>query len=194
VRERMTTEDVTVSGPTCGKGFVMEHWKMFLLFAIGAVLVVVGAILVLLWFVGQAQLNGLVPATLGLWTMGFLVTFLLNLIFWEVLLIGIPVIVAGIVIWQWWKRLPMEARYRPRSFRSRSRQTGGGNAVSWIVFIAFCIKIYLDGNWNLAFSAWTVDYLVSSVLMAMVAVLIIFGVPIAIGLIWWVRRRRRANP
>lgn len=188
------TEDGSESGPVCGKGFVKEHWKMFLLFAIGAVLVIVGAILVLLWFVGQAQTDGLVPASLGLWTMGYLVTFLLNLIFWEVLLVGIPVIVAAIIAWQWWKRLPMEARIGSRTFRSRSRQTGGGNAFSLLVFIAFCIKISLDGNWNLAFSSWTLDYLVYSMLTALISVLIVFGVPIAIGLIWWVSRRRRTNP
>ncbi len=104
---------------------------MFLLFAVGAVLVVVGAILVILWVIGQAQATNLVPATLGLWTMGYLVTFLLNLIFWEVLLIGVPVIVAGIAIWQWWKRLPQEERYRSRSLRSRSRQTGGEISFPW---------------------------------------------------------------
>jgi hypothetical protein len=190
----MTTEVGSENGPACRKDFVRGHWKMFLLFAVGAVLVVIGAILVLLWVVGQAQTTNLVPSTLGLWTMGYLVTFLLNLIFWEVLLIGVPVIVAGIAIWQWWKRLPQEERYRSRSLRSRSRQTGGGNFFSLVVFIAFCIKISLDGNWNLAFSAWTLDYLVYSVLTALVWVLIIFGIPIAIGVIWWVLRRRRARP
>jgi hypothetical protein len=190
----MTTDGVSENGPVCGKGFVKEHWKMFLLFAIGAILVIVGAILVLLWFVGQAQTTGLVPVSLGLWTMGYLVTFLLNLIFWEVLLIGIPLILAAIAVWQWWKRSPMEIRNRSRSLRSRSRQTGGGNFVSLLVFIAFCIKISLDGNWNLAFSAWTLDYLVYSMLTALIWVLIIFGIPIAIGVIWWVRRRGSANP
>jgi hypothetical protein len=189
----MTNEVGSENGPACGKAFAKEHWKMFMLFAVGTILAFVGAILVLLWFMGQALTTGLVPSTLGLWTMGFLVTFLLNLIFWEVLLIGIPVIVAGIAIWQWWKRMPQETRYRSRSLRSRSRQTGGGNFVSLVVFIAFCIKISLDGNWNLAFSAWTLDYLVYSMLTALIWVLIIFGIPIAIGIIWWVSRRRRAQ-
>jgi hypothetical protein len=31
-------------------------------------------------------------------------------------------------------------------------------------------------------------------LTALIWVLIIFGIPIAIGVIWWVRHRRRANP
>jgi hypothetical protein len=75
--------------------------------------------------------------------------------------------------------------------RVASRSTSGGNAVSLLVFIAFCIKIYLDGNWNVAIATWTFDYLVYSVLSALIWILIIFGIPIAIGVIWWMSRGMR---
>ena len=152
------------NGPESWKKFLRKHRKVFVLFVVGAVLASIGAILVFLWFVGNAQSTGMVPTTLGLWAMGNLVTFLLNLIFWEVLLIGVPVILAAAVVWQWWKKLPNEEKEGYRFFGPRSRTTNGGNAISILVFIAFCIKILLDGNWNVAFATWTFDYLVYSML------------------------------
>ena len=53
-------------------------------------------------------------------------------------------------------------------------------------FIAFCIKVYLDGNWNVAISTWTFDYLVYSLLWAFIWILIIFGIPIALGIVLWI--------
>ncbi|MGD0817230.1 MAG: hypothetical protein ABR986_02380 [Methanomassiliicoccales archaeon] len=176
------------------KKFYRNHWKIFLLLVVGAILASVGAILVLLWFVGNAQSTGMVPTTLGIWTMGNLVTFWLNLIFWEVLLIGVPVILAVVATWLWWKKLPYEEKKEYRLFGTRSRTTNGSNAISLLVLIAFCIKIFLDGNWNVAFATWTFDYFVYSMLSALIWVLAIFGIPMAIGIIWWIRHKTRTKP
>ena len=58
-------------------------------------------------------------------------------------------------------------------------------------FVAFCIKVYLDGNWNTAISTWTLDYVVGSMILILEWVLVIFGIPIAIGVIWWMRREMK---
>ena len=105
------------------KKFLRKHWNIVVLFVVGAVLVAIGAILVYLWFVGDAQSTGLVPRTLGLWTMGHLVTFLLHLIFWEVLFIGVPAILAAVAGWLWWKKLPDEEKKEYHFFGTRSRTT-----------------------------------------------------------------------
>jgi len=187
------------NGDEIWKKFLRKHWKMLVLFVIGAILASIGAILVYLWFVGDAQLTGLVPATLGLWTMGHLVTFLLHLILWEVLFIGVPVILAiVIIIFLWWKKLPDEERKeygrRHLFFGTRSRRTNGGEGISLLVFIAFIIKVFIDGNWNVAFATWTFDYLVYSCLLVLIWVLIIFGIPIGLGGIWWIRREMKKKP
>jgi hypothetical protein len=168
--------------------FIKDHSGIFALFLIGIALAMIGAILVFLWVVGNVQSTNTVPVALGLWTMGYLVTFILNLFFWEFVLIGIPVILAAIAAWQWYVRLPLEGRRRYRLFGRSSRRSSGGNAVSFLVFIAFCIKISLDGNWSVPFSSWTFDYLMYSFVTALVWVVIIFGIPILIGLIWWITR------
>jgi hypothetical protein len=168
------------------KRLLRKHWKMLVLFAAAAILALIGAILVCLWFVGDAQSTGMVPKSLGLWTIGHLVTFILHLILREILLIGIPVIIAAIAAWLWWRKLPDEERKECHFFGARSRATGGGGSISLLFWIAFCIKIYLDGNWNVAISTWTFDYLVYSCLTTLIWIVIIFGIPIALGIIWWI--------
>ncbi len=179
------------------KIFLRKHWKMLVLFVVGAILASIGAILVYLWFVGDAQLTGLVPATLGLWAMGHFITFLLHLIFWEFIFIGIPVILAiAAIIFLWWKKLPDEERKEYRRghlFGKHSRRADGGG-ISFLVFIVFIIKVFTDGNWNVPFATWTFDYLVYSYIWALFWVLIIFGIPIALGGIWWIRHEMKKEP
>ena len=164
-----------------------------LIFAIGVALAVLDAVLVYLWFVGQAQVTGLVPSSLALWTMGYLISFILNLIFWELLLVGIPVVLAAIGAFVWWRRLPEDERWEYRRGRlfGRSRRSDWNNGFQFFVFIAFIVKIYLDGNWNTPFATWTLDYLVYSLVLAFIVILIIIGVPGLIGGTWWLSRELR---
>ena len=55
-------------------------------------------------------------------------------------------------------------------------------------------KVYLDGNWNMSFENWTFDYLVYSWLTALMWVLIIIGIPILIGVIWWLNKEMKKKP
>jgi hypothetical protein len=175
------------------KRFMRSHWKIFIIFVTACILAFIGAILVYLWFVGNAQSTGLVPSILGQWTMGHLVSFILNLIFWELLFVGIPVVLAAISGWQWWKRLPSEEKKEYRFFRRRSRASRGGGGVSGLLFIAFAIKVYVDGNWNVAMSTWTVDYVVYSCITILIWVAVILGIPAVIVLIWWISRGRKKS-
>jgi len=178
------------------KIFISRHWKMFALFIAIVIIAIIGAIYVFLWFVGEAQMSGLVPTTLNLWTMNYLVTFILHVIFWEIIFILIPVLIVIILIWQlWWKRLPdLERQEYKRGhlfFGSRSRTTDGGGAISLFINIVFIIKVLYDGKWNEPFAQWSFDYLVYSYLWALIWVLIIIGIPIAIGGIWWIRHEMK---
>jgi hypothetical protein len=186
------------SGEKVWKTFLRKHWKMLVMFIVVAAVLSIGAILVLLWLVGNAQATSLVPAMLGLWTMGYIVTFLLHLIFWEVLFVGIPVIVviAAIVV-LWWKRLPAEERVEYRRghlFGKRSRRADGSGALSFFVFLGLLIKVYVDGNWNVPFATWTFDYLVYSVLWVFIWIVIIVGIPLLLGGTWWLRREMKKKP
>jgi len=171
--------------------FMRKHWKAVGIFVLAGALALAGAVYVFLWFVKNAQSTGLVPATLGLWTMANLVAFILNAIFWELLFIGIPVVVGVGAGWLWLRRLPAEERRGYHSFGRRSRATRGSGGLSLLFFVAFAIKVYLDGNWNVPIANFTLDYVVGSMVLILEWVLIIFGIPIAIGVIWWIRHETK---
>jgi hypothetical protein len=176
------------------KKFLRKHWNMVALFVVAGILAFIGAIYVYLWFVAEAQATGLVPTTLGLWTMANIVTFILHLIFWELLFIGIPAIIGAVAGWQWWKRLPEEEKKEYHFFGKRSRTTSGGSGVSFLFFIAFCIKVFIDGNWNVAIASWTLDYVVSSMITILVWTAIIFGIPATIIGLLWLSREMKKKP
>jgi hypothetical protein len=187
-------ETESENGHNGWKAFLKKHWGITAVFVVGAVLALVGSILVFLWFVEDAQSITMVPMTLGLWTMGHVVTFILHLIFWELVLIGIPVGIAAVGGWQWWKRLPDEEKKIYHFFGSSSRTTGGGGGASILFFIAFCIKVFIDGNWDVAIASWTLNYVVESMISILIWVAIIFGIPAAIGVIWWISYGMKKKP
>ena len=188
----MMGETGSENGSEGWRKFLRKHWNMVALFVVGAVLASVGAILVFLWFVGDAQSINMVPVTLGQWTMGHMLTFVLHLIFWELVFIGIPLAIAAIVGWFWWKKIPEEERKGYHFFDKPSRAQNGGGGISFLFFIAFCIKVYVDGNWNLAVASWTLNYVVDSMVTILIWSAVIFGIPaIVIGLIWLGRQMKR---
>jgi len=192
-RGNLMTEQTEAEESATWKRFIRKHWSIFAIFVVAAISAVAGAVYVFWWFTGNAQTIGLVPSTLSGWTMNNAVMFILHLIFWELVLIGIPVAVGAVIAWQWWKRLPAEEK-KEQMFgkRSRSRDTGG--AVSPLLFIAFAIKVYVDGNWNSAISTWTLDYVAGSMITILVWIAALFAIPAIIGVVWWIRHETNKNP
>jgi hypothetical protein len=174
--------------------FLKLHWNMLAFWIIAAIVAVVSAILVYLWFVDDAQSTEMVPMILGQWSMNNLVTFILHLVFWELVIIGIPVAVAAIAGWLWWKKIPDAERKEYEFFSKGSRTERSGGGISFLFFVAFCIKVYIDGNWNDAISSWSLKYVVDSMVTILVWGIIIFGIPaIIIGLIWIGRQIKKSE-
>jgi hypothetical protein len=174
--------------------FLRRHWQAFGVFIAAAILAVIGAVYVFVWFTGNAQSTGLVPETLGLWTMGNVVLFILHAVFWELVLIGVPVAIGAVVGWQWWKRLPDQEKKEYHLSGKRSRSSRAGGAISPLLFIAFAIKVYVDGNWNVAISTYSLDYVVGSMVTILIWIVAIFAIPGIIGIIWWIRHEMNKNP
>ena len=194
LRRVKLVEEETGTENDSWRRFLKNHWNMLVFWMIAAVVAVVGAVLVYLWFVGDAQSTNMVPKILEDWTMAHMVTFILHLIFWELLIIGIPVAVAAIAGWLWWKQIPDEERKEYQFFGKGSRTERGGSGISFLFFVAFCIKVYIDGNWNVAVASWSLDYVVNSMITILVWAAVIFGIPaIIIGLIWLGREMKKES-
>lgn len=119
-----------------------------------------------------------------------LVKFALYAIFLELIFVGIPVVVGASIGWQLRRRLPSDERTDYHFFGRDSRTSGGSSGVSLLFFTAFC-KVYLDGNRNAPIASWNLDYVVNSMVLILVWFAIIFRIPTAIELTWWIRREMR---
>ncbi len=126
---------------------------MAIALVVGILVVVIAAIHVFLWVVNDAQLTGLVPAMLGDWTVGFLLTFILHLIFWELVLVGIgSVLVALIVYFGWYQRLPLKER---KGYEKSSRKSGDSGGVSFFASLLWLGIVWFSGLWNKPFQNWS---------------------------------------
>ena len=180
----MMAETESENGDKIWKKFLSNHFKMFILFIIAGSIAFVFAVRVFLWFVAEAQLINLVPEILGEWTIGYCITFILYLIFWELIFVGIPVIIF----------IDDERKeYKDGNlfYGSKNHSKDAGGMITFIINIFFLFKIYLDDNWNLAFKDWKFDYLVNSYIWALIWVLVIFGIPILIGGSWWISQKMK---
>lgn len=176
-------------------GFMRKHWVAFAAFIAAAILAAAGAVYVFVWFTGNIQAVGFVPSSLALWSMGDVLTFIVHGIFWELVLIGIPAAVGAVIGWQWWRRVPQEEKTR-YSLQSKSSSKGSraGGVISPLLFIAFALKVYVDGNWGTAISSWSLDYVVGSMVTILIWIAAIFAIPGVIVLVWWITRGRKIPP
>ncbi|MFX1415250.1 MAG: hypothetical protein ACFFC0_00485 [Promethearchaeota archaeon] len=170
------------------KRFLRKHWRMTIVFAAIFVVVVIAAVLVFLWVVADAQATALVPAVLGQWTVGYLITFILHMIFWElVLVVSWTVLLGAAIYFLWYRQLPDEDRIdRPQ--RGRREE---GDAFGFFVVVFWLIIVWIDGRWDLAFESWTLNDWVYSWLAAVFWVFLVFGIPIAIAFMYWMSQEMR---
>ena len=167
------------------KKFLRKHWRIMSLFGVIGMVAVIAAVYVLTWFVAIAQTTGFVPSTIGEWSVGNFVNFVIHLIFWELLLVVSWVLVlVGIIFYRWWPTLTDEEK---KGKPKRSKRDGG-DAFGFFVFIVWLIVVYLDGRWAQPLNAWTFTDWVYSFLVAVGWILIIFGIPLALYFFWWMRK------
>ena len=183
-------ETGAASSNSAWKRFVKRHWKLTLLAAAGIAATVIAALLVFLWVVASTQANGMVPSSLGAWNLGHVVTFILNVILWEILLVGIWVAAVGAAAYMlWYRKLPAEERKEYEGGPRRARSTGRNGGFSFFVWVVWLVLVWTQGRWNLPFELWTFNDFVYSWIEAGLIVLVIVGVPGILYVIWVLRRR-----
>ena len=190
------TEPIEAQNGSDWQRFIRKHWAAFAVFVLAAILAFAGAVYVFVWFTGIAQATGtgIVPPTLSDWSMNNVVLFIIHGIFWELVLIGIPVAIGAIAGWQWWKHIPEAEKQQYHLSGKRSKSRGAGGAISPLLFIAFALKVYVDGNWNAAVAGFSLDYVVGSMVTILIWIAVIFAIPATIALVWWIRHERTTKP
>ena len=179
----MNTDEKVIDEKT--RSFLGKHWRMMTVFGVLGAAAASAAVYVLLWFVQTAQITGFVPVTLGQWTVGYVVAFVLHLIFWELLLVGSWTAVAAVLLAvPWYRALPDEDKMGSSKRGTRE----GGDAFGFLVLITWLLVVWFDGRWGLAFQSWTLNAWVYSFLAAVLWDLIIFGIPLLIYFVWWIRK------
>lgn len=189
------SESIESSNEAAWKEMLRDHWKIGIVIVAGLVVAFIGALFVFLWRVNRAPVDLGAPVMIGDWTVGLCLNFLFNIILWEFLLVGLPVIAAAIVIFAlWWNKLPAEKKEKYKSnphkkaHRKRTKAEGGGGVVSFIVTIIWLIIVWNNGYWNTPFSAWILTIWVNFMLQAFLWFLLVAGTPLLIGGIWWLRK------
>ena len=162
------------------KKFLLKHWKMTIVMAASIIGAAIIALYVFLWVVSEAILLGPYPVGLGDWTIGLIVMFVLNLIYWELLLVATWVIpLVGGLYW-WVSKLPDAEIWKPKRGRRES-----GDAFGFFIAMGWLIMIWIDGRWNQTLQTWTFTEWIYSWLTALGWLLLIAGIPAIILIVLW---------
>ena len=178
-------ENKTCSSDEFWKKIIKNHWLAFIIFIIGCICTLAGAIYVLFWHIETSSIGVMGTATIGEWTLSWIWQFFIYLIFWELLFVGIPAAIAFGVGWIIFKkRLSSEEKYEfDNRDKQKHRKSSAGGAFGIFMFIVFSIYMYIKGDFYTPFDNYGYSYWIYSWFEALGWLLIIFGIPIGIILL-----------
>ena len=175
----------TVSSEEFWPRKIKQHWKAFIVFIIGCICAAAGAVLVLFWFIETSSIGAMGTATFGEWSLAWIWGFFIFLILWELLLVGIPVIIAlGLGWYLFWRSLSdnEQIEFKERD-KKKHRGASAGSSFSILMFIAFSIYMYINGYFYAPFDDYPYSFWVYSWFHSLGWLLLIFGIPVVIILI-----------
>jgi len=168
---------------------IKKHWKVLILFLVAIVILAIIAVNVLIWHIQTSPIGNYGKATFDQWSLDWIVRFIILLILWELLFVGLPAaLFFGLGGYLWWQQLPADEKkmYKDQEKRTHKKRNGGGGC-GLLLFIAYCIYIAIDGNFYAAFGSQPYSYWVYSYLLTIGWLMIIFGIPMAIAGLLYLR-------
>lgn len=167
------------------KGIVKEYRTIIIIAIVAVIVLFIGALLVGYWFIQTTPLGGQGTWTFDEWTLNYLVGFMILIMLWELLFIGVPAgVFFGVGGYIWWSNLPQEKKQefkdREKKKSHRKKNYGGGGGFSFFIFIAFCILIALKGKYNAQFGSESYSFWIYSWFEAFMWIFIYFGIPVII--------------
>ncbi|MFX1591512.1 MAG: hypothetical protein ACFFCL_02355 [Promethearchaeota archaeon] len=174
-------ESNEVSDEQFWKEKIKEHWKTFAVVIFAGVCAIVGLLLVLIWFIQTSPIGGQGTWTFNDWTLMHILCFIILLILWELLFVGLPTgLFFGVGGYIWWKRLPDEKKQEFKDREKKKRRTkevGGGGGFSFFMFIAYCMYIAVQGYYDVPFGTMPWSFWVYSWFLTFMWILIVLGIP-----------------
>ena len=167
---------------------IKEHIPLFIVVIIAGVFAFIGALVVIIWFIETSPIGAQGTALIGDWSLNWIVGFFILIILWELLFVGLPAgLFFGVGGYIWWKRLPdeekAEFKAREKKNKHRKRNAGGGGGGGFLMFIAYCIYMGVQGSYYAPFSSQPYSYWVYGMFYTLMWLFIIIGIPICIILL-----------
>ena len=178
------------------KDIIKKNWKILTIFIIIGIGCAIDFVIVLLLQINNSWVGGYGDWSIGEFSVGTALLFLIQLILWELLLVFLPgMILFAILGYYWWRKLSPEDKKTIKEREKRERefkykQYGGGGGFTFFIWIFFFIIVFVDGKWLVTFDALKYTYFVYAWLLGLMLVLIIIIVPaVILGLIWFLRKK-----
>jgi len=161
-----------------------EHWKALAIAIIGAVLAIIGAVLVLNVYISTSDIGTQGTATIDLWTLDWIVGFLIQYTGWTLLIVGVPsLLFFGLGGYLWYRGLSEEEKqeFKEREKKDKPRRKekyGGGGGGGFGMFFAYCIFHLLNGTNNIQFGSISYRFWIDTWFSTLGWLFIFFGIPV----------------
>jgi hypothetical protein len=169
------------------KSMIQKYWYMIIVFVVGVVGAIVGALLTLRFIIVNTPVGEGGTWTLAEFSLGTVILLFLWIFLWELLIVGLPVLAYfGIIFGLWWTNLPEDEKAKMKEQEAKEKTTGqkvneGGGVFGFIIFITFLILVWIDGNLFTTFDSLSFTYWIIMWLWAIFWLAIFIGIPVLIG-------------
>ena len=177
-----------------------EFSKVICVVIAAVICIIIGWILVFIWFVETSPIGLQGAATFNDWTLDWVVGFFILLTLWELLLVGVPTgLFFGVGGYLWWRNLSDEVKqeFKDRDKKGkahRKEKYGGSGGFSLVVFIGYCLLHGIRGTYNATFGTRSYIYWVSTWFETIMWIFIVLGGPILIiVVIWYLTKGRKKS-
>jgi len=167
---------------------IKKHWRVIILCVVAIVGLSIIAVNILIWHIQTSPIGNYGTASFDQWSLDWIVRFIIVLILWELLFVGVPAgLIFGLGGYLWWKRLPGDEQTKIKEQHSKNNKARGASGSGLFIFIAYCIYIAIDGNYYTTFGNKPYSYWLYSYLLTIGWLLIIIGIPMAVAGLLYLR-------
>ena len=178
-----------------------EHWKALAVCITAGIIAMIGALLVLIWFISASPIGAQGSATFDQWNLDWVVGFIILITLWELLFVGAPcALFFGLGGYLWWRRLPEEEKqeFKDREKKEkahRKEKYGGSGGGGLLVFIGYCLYHGIEETYYETFGTYPYTYWLSTWFLTIMWFFIVLGIPalIIVIILYFTKWRKKSE-